>query len=83
MKPIKFKEANNMLRKPKGMADEECRPLPIYSDGTVCLSCWKMNLIERLKALFFGKIWVFIRSGKTQPPISLNCWKNAFGKKEQ
>jgi hypothetical protein len=78
MKPIEFKESNQTLTKPNYMTDEECGTLPIHTDGDSCLSCWKMSLIERLKVLIFGRIWVFVRSGSTQPPISLACWKNAL-----
>lgn len=60
------------------MTNEECRALPIHTDGTECLSCWKMSFFERLKALIFGNIWIFVRSGSTQPPISLGCWRKAF-----
>lgn len=83
MKPINFREANKILARPKNMTDEECRALPIHTDGDACLSCWKMSFFERLKALTFGKIWVFVRSGSSQPPISLACWKNAFIKEKK
>ncbi len=33
MKPIKFPEANKTLGKPQGMTDDECGPLPVFSDG--------------------------------------------------
>jgi len=78
MKPMEFKESNQTLMKPNSIADEECGALPIYTDGASCLSCWKVTFVERLKVLLFGKVWVFVHSGATQPPISLNCWKNAF-----
>jgi len=78
MNPIEFKESNQTLGKPNNMTDKECGTLPIYTDGKSCLSCWKMSFIERLKALIFGKVWVFVHSGSTQPPISVDCWKNAF-----
>ena len=56
MNPINFKEATKVLRKPKNMTDEECGPLPVYTDGINCVSCWKMSFKERLAALLFGKV---------------------------
>ena len=82
MKPIKFEEQTKILSRPKSMTDEECGSLAIFSDGKVCLSCWKMGFKERLKALIFGKIWVQVYSGKTQPPIALDCCKTVFEKEK-
>ena len=83
MRPANFREANKILARPKDMTDKQCGPLPIHTDGENCLSCWKMSFFERLKALIFGKIWIVIWSGTTQPPISLACWKNAFKKEKK
>lgn len=78
MRSINFREANKILRRPEGMTEKKCMSLPVHTDGIECLSCWKMSFFERIKALIFGKTWVFVRSGSTQPPISLGCWKEAF-----
>lgn len=78
MKPANFPEANRNLTKPQGMTDEECGPLPVYSDGTVCVSLWKPTLRERLSLLFFGKLWLFVHSGHTQPPVALDIKKRVF-----
>lgn len=78
MKTIKFKEANKCLRKPPGMTDEECGSLWVHCDGRECVSCWTMNWKERLAALFFGRIWLFVMFGETQPPVSVMCCKTVF-----
>ena len=78
MNPINFKEATNVLKKPENMTDEECGSLPVYTDGTCCVSCWKMSLKERLAALLFGRVWLIILSGKTQPPVQVRCEKTVF-----
>lgn len=78
MKPVKFKEANKNLLKPNDMTDEECSSLWVYSDGVVCISCWKMSWKDRLSALLFGKVWLVVRSGKTQPPVYVDCSKTIF-----
>ena len=80
MKPIKFEEQTMILQKPKGMTDEECGTLPVYTDGKNCVSCWKMSWKERIKAILFGRIWLYVWSGKTQPPVSLLCDKTVFKK---
>ena len=80
MNPINFKEVTKVLRKPENMTDEECGSLPVYTDGIHCVSCWKMSLKERLAAVLFGKVWLIVISGQTQPPVSLSCQKTVFEK---
>ena len=78
MKPIHFKQANKNLQKPSNMTDEECQPLWVYTDGKECVSCWKMSFADRIKALLFGKVWLYVLSGQTQPPVWVDCNKSAF-----
>ncbi|MDR3133004.1 MAG: hypothetical protein LBU42_03150 [Prevotellaceae bacterium] len=79
MKPIKFKEQNRVLIKPKSMTDEQCGSLPVHAENGVCTSCWAMTFKERLNALLFGKIWISVLTGtSTQPPISIDCKKTIF-----
>jgi hypothetical protein len=81
MEPMAFKEANKILMKPHGMTDEQCSSLPIYNDGIQCISCWKMTWRERISALLFGRIWLWVVSGVTQPPVALEARKNIFTKR--
>ena len=83
MKPIKFKQANKKLSHRPLYKDQECLSLWIYSDGYHCLSCWKMSLKQRLSALFFGRVWVCVLSGHTQPPIWVDCTKTVFIEKKE
>jgi hypothetical protein len=80
MKPIKFKEANCNLEKPQNMTDEECLSLAVYTDGEQCISCWKMSFRQRISALIYGKVWLSVLSGQTQPPVWLDCAKTIFEK---
>jgi hypothetical protein len=80
MKPVKFKEANKNLLKPSSMTDEECGALWVFNDNTQCISCWKLSFRQRFLALFFGRIWLSVLSGKTQPPVWLDCKKTVFEK---
>lgn len=62
LKPIDFKLANLKLY--------GCKiPLPVFTDGIQCVSCWKCSFLDRLKILFTGRIWASVRSGSTQPPM--------------
>lgn len=78
MKPVKFKEANKNLSKPNSMSDAECGSLWVFNDETQCISCWKMSFKQRIKALFFGRVWLSVMSGHTQPPVWLDCAKTVF-----
>lgn len=71
MRPIKFKECNASLLKPENMTDEECETLYAFKDGKVIVSCWRLGLLERLQALFTGKVWLWVHSPITMPPVSL------------
>lgn len=79
MNPIKFKEQTGILKRPHNMTAEECEPLPIHFTGKEYISCWKMSFKERFKALFFGKIWLYVFSEISQPPVAVVCDKNIFG----
>lgn len=83
MLAIKFKEANKNLLKPESMSDEECGSLWVYSDGRECISCWRLTWKERIKALLFGKVWLSVLSGHTQPPVWLACDNTVFVKEDK
>lgn len=80
MKPTKFKEANKNLLKPNSMTDEECSSLWVYTDGKGCISCWKLSLRDRIRALLFGKVWLCVLGGGTQPPVWIECKNTVFEK---
>lgn len=69
LKPINFKLANRKLYAP---SEEGCCskiPLPVWTDGVQCISCWKCSFLDRLRILFTGRVWASIMSGSTQPPM--------------
>ena len=81
MKPTNFRYANRQLGAPNGFL-ERCDgrsplelhvkgidPLPVWTDGEQCVSCWRMSLRERFAALLFGRVWLAVLSGSTQPPV--------------
>jgi hypothetical protein len=81
MKPAGF-EFSNVTLQPSGKKYSEnvasVDPLPIWTDGEQCVSCWRMSWRERLFALMFGRVWVALLSGKTQPPIYVQVSKEYF-----
>ena len=59
MKPIKFKEQNCTYAENQ----HEYLPLPVFKNDSLegeVISCWKLSLIERLRILFTGKLWVML-----------------------
>jgi len=77
MKPVAFKGGTTTLLAPKGRQYSEnvagIDPLPVWTDGEQCVSCWKMSLRERLHILFRGYIWLAVLSGSSQPPVALEA----------
>jgi hypothetical protein len=71
MEPIKFKESNAVLQKPRSMTDEQCAPLHIFRTGEQCISCWRASFFDRLRILFKGVVWLWVWSGNTQPPVAV------------
>jgi hypothetical protein len=55
MKPIEFKGFNVTFAKNQS----EYLPLPAFkSDSGEVVSCWSLNLRERIKMAFTGKLWL-------------------------
>lgn len=79
MKPINFQQSTKVLQRPSEMTEKECLPLPVWNDGKQCISCWKPTLVERLKILLTGKVWLGVLSGTTQPPVFISG-ENVFEK---
>ncbi|MDP3452063.1 MAG: hypothetical protein Q8R90_03820 [Bacteroidales bacterium] len=78
MKPVKFKEQNQQLGPPPGISEEECSPLPVYTDGKQCISCWELTPEEIAKVSKTGRIWLSVLSGQTQPPVWLSAAETVF-----
>jgi len=82
MKPIAFKESNKNLSAPSDMTEKECGTLPIFTDGTTCVSKWQLNFKDRIHCLLYGYLWIRVHSGQTQPPIGINAKKTIFAIKK-
>jgi hypothetical protein len=78
MTPAYFEKANKKLLKPAKMTDEECEPLWVYNDGEESISCWQMTWGERLQALLWGRVWLGVLAGSSQPPVRFWCALTPF-----
>ena len=77
MKPIDFKQSTKVLQRSSEITDDGCASLHVWSDGTLCVSCWKPSLSERISLVFGGKVWLGVASGGTQPPVFISG-RNGF-----
>lgn len=81
MKPIEFKDQTIVLQPNPNQTEidgQQVGTLPIFTDGEQCISCWGLTLAERFKALWYGKIWLGIHAGRTQPPVWLSAENEVF-----
>jgi hypothetical protein len=79
MKPIEFKQANTEFAKNQN----EYLTLPAYTDdeqGGRIVHCWQLELKERIKILFTGKLWIWVLNFHKPPqPIKPDV-NNPFGR---
>lgn len=79
-----FPQSNVELTKPPSMTDEECSSLHIFQDPKgQTISLWTAPFWQRVKFLFHGCIWLGVLSGKSQPPVWLDCTKTVFLKPDK
>lgn len=75
MKPIDFDEANGVLL--GGPADrfrteKSVDDLHVYRDEERhIISCWKASWRERFRFLITGRVWLWVLTPKTHPPIAV------------
>ncbi len=81
MEAIDFPQSTKTLARPQGTTEEECGPLNVYSDGEYCVSCWQPDWKDRWRLLFGGKVWLWVWSGFTQPPVIVDT-EDPWRKKE-
>lgn len=72
MRPLKFPQANIALKAPEGMTEDECGTLHAHRDGTYHKSLWAASPRERLRFLLTGRIWLWVMSAHSQPPVALD-----------
>lgn len=77
MTPTTFPQSNKTLKAPPGK-EAEIVELPIWTDGQQCVSCYRLSWRERFSALFFGRAWLSVLSGQTQPPVWMLVKRELF-----
>lgn len=80
--PCEFPEQTSVLRPAPG-TEKEVLPLPVFRDGQQVISCWRLSWRERFSALFYGRAWVGVLGGVTQPPVWITTKRGVFSKVEQ
>lgn len=78
VKPSNFEQSNACLKRPGSMTAEECESLNVLKVNGMQISLWKMSFIERIRALIFGRVWLYILSGPTHPPVALSVKHSIF-----
>lgn len=81
MKPVSFPQASRILHPPDAAYSanvEEVQSLEAWSDGEQCVSCWRPTWRERISILFFGRVWLSVLSGWTQPPVAVVATRKFF-----
>ena len=54
MKPVEFPQQNATLAEDQ----PEYLPLPVCIIGDEVISCWRFSFWERVKVLFYGRLWL-------------------------
>lgn len=67
-RPTEFSEQNLLLGPAEG-TEEYVQPLPVFSNGQTCTSCWELTDEELTEVARTRRIWVTVMAGRTQPPI--------------
>lgn len=81
MTPIEFPNQTTILHANPNQLEidgQEVGKLPIFTDGSQTVSCWGLTWKERFRALFCGKVWLGIYSGRTQPPVWMSVERSPF-----
>jgi hypothetical protein len=74
MKPIEFKEQNEVLAKPPNMTDKECQSLNVFTDGKQSVSCWEITDEELKEIIKTKKIWLGV-IGNAHPLVFIEAFK--------
>jgi len=67
-RPVDFKGSNIVLRPPAG-SESSMQTLPIFRNGSCCVSCWELSSDEIEEITRTGRVYLSVFSGATQPPV--------------
>lgn len=69
--PVKWEKANRLLVAPEGITSEQVQGLSVFTNGSVCVSKWKLSEEALAEVVKTGCIFLSVYSGHTQPPVFL------------
>lgn len=76
MKPVDFPESNFTLGAIPMPGGAKCEDLKTFrSDDGFHISCWKAGWRDRLRILFSGQVWLWVWSGRSAPPVSVQAYR--------
>lgn len=80
MEPRPFPESNRVLSGDGITAPgvPSVGSLNVWTNEYMCVSCWRPTWRERLSVLFFGRVWLSVLWGHTQPPVSVTAVRRFF-----
>ncbi len=56
---------------------ESNEPLEFWTDGAVCVSCWRMSFRERIRSFLSGRVWVTVMAAE-QSNLTVSVQKRYF-----
>ena len=65
--PVAFPGSNAVLGPPPG--SENIEPLPIFRNGTCCVSAWELTEEELAEIVKTKRVFLSVFFGNTQPPV--------------
>lgn len=65
--PVTWPGSNFTLQPPAG--SENIQPLPIFRNGTCCVSCWQLTEDEFAEIVATKRVFISVFWGNTQPPV--------------
>jgi hypothetical protein len=66
-KPVAFPGSNYTLGAPPGA--ENVSPLPIFRNGTCCVSAWELTDAEIAEIVKSRRVFLSVFFGNSQPPV--------------
>lgn len=76
MIPQRFAEANIVMRRPAGTAEEECGAIHAYRDAERIITCWRPTPAELVKINLGEPVWLYV-IGQGMPPVCVTA-QNPF-----
>ena len=77
MKHVKFKDSNRVFGKEQ--SEYETLHALALRNGTIT-SCWKLSLMDSIRIMFTGKVWLCLKTSENSLPPQLLSTTKPFRK---